>query len=141
MKITEALSTEHLVFHTQLNQLEASLGKASPEAVRAMVQLIGVPLEEHAHREEELLFPALEPFLGRQVGPLAVMDAEHNELRSLLGRIASGQTAPEPLARQFIETLRAHADKEDQVLFQMAERFLGAAKLEELGAASPIPNH
>lgn len=140
MKVTEGLSTEHRVFLTQLNRLEASLADAAlpAEAIRAMVKLIEEPLEEHAHLEEQFLFPALEPHLTRRAGPLAVMEAEHQELRRLLGHIAAAQLPLNPLTQQFIATLRAHIAKEDGILFPMAESFLGAGRLEELGTSYAV---
>jgi hemerythrin-like domain-containing protein len=101
----------------------------------------------HHGKEEALLFPALErkgvPPAG---GPLAVMLAEHEDGRALIARMAEAAGAFEKGAagagRRFAEAARTHAallrqhiEKENGVLFVLAERLLSAAEQAELAAA------
>lgn len=138
MKVTECLGIEHRIFLRQIERLEEAQRQGAPaQERRAMVALLAAALEEHADIEDEILFPALEPHLGRQAGPLAVMDLEHEEIRSLLSQMATALDDISPLVSQFIATARHHFAKEDQVLFPMAEQLLSQERLEELGRACP----
>lgn len=138
MKVTECLGIEHRVFLRQIDRLEEGQRRESSSAERrAMVALLAAALEEHAHIEDEILFPALEPHLGRQAGPLAVMDAEHEEIRHLLAEMALGDDDVDAMVSRFIDLAREHFAKEDQVLFPLAEQLLGEGKLTELARACP----
>lgn len=97
----------------------------------------------HHMKEEDALFPALiDCGLPRDGGPVAVMLAEHQEGRRLVrGMQASLDDAPtQPQAdsalrnqaRQFIALLRDHIDKENQVLFTMAESMIPPDTMNEL---------
>lgn len=93
----------------------------------------------HHGKEEGLLFPAMiEAGLPAQGGPLAVMLHEHEEGRALVAAMAK---ASEPTldsksffdaARDYSAHLRSHIDKENTVLFPMAEQILEPAVLKVL---------
>jgi regulator of cell morphogenesis and NO signaling len=74
--------------------------------------------------------------LGEQMGPLAVMRAEHAEIDGALGGAGTLEGADHVRATllHVLEVARQHFVKEDNVLFPMAERVVGAHKLEELNA-------
>ena len=134
MKITDCLTIEHQVFSDILGLIEEAMGNPDryPDAaLRAMVEALAVPLERHARTEEEVLFPALERYIERTTGPLAVMDAEHESIREALTAISSGQEIRSRTSR-LLATLRGHIHKENRVLFPMAEEFLGAEALSHL---------
>lgn len=91
----------------------------------------------HMRKEDEVLYPALEEFLPRDVGPLMVLRSEHGELASNFSRmqkagelLAAGAATPE-VAQKFLyylraiaRTMRDHIYKEQHVLFPMVSRFL-----------------
>lgn len=90
----------------------------------------------HHGKEEEVLFPALER-RGVKVagGPIGVMLLEHvtgrghvRELAEGLGRLRRGDGAAAAAildhAWGYGDRLRAHIDKENRVLFRMADRLL-----------------
>jgi regulator of cell morphogenesis and NO signaling len=92
---------------------------------------------QHFAIEEQALFPALARHLGRDQGPLAVMDAEHASFRELLSRLADAvrrddRAAQRTHALAVIDLLRAHIRKEDHVLFPMAARLLSDAEQAEV---------
>lgn len=107
------------------------------EDFRLIQDLFYRHLDKHIRKEEEVLFPALESFLPRDLGPLAVLRGEHEDVRELTRRV---QTAGELRARglagtearahlqQFgaglVRVLRDHIYKEDRILFPMVTRFL-----------------
>ena len=80
----------------------------------------------HHGKEEQHLFPALERHgIPREGGPIGVMLHEHEEGRALVRAIGQGddRQAAEAI-RAYVALLRAHIDKENGVLFPMAEHVL-----------------
>lgn len=87
----------------------------------------------HHGKEEDLLFPELEARgMPKDSGPIAVMLFEHRQGRALVAQMAealdgarAGETEPlarfENAARAYIQLLRGHIHKEDNVLFNMAD--------------------
>ena len=137
MLITDALLGEHGIFYLLFQDIEGAL--PTLESVAALTNRaapLSFSLEAHARLEDELLFTALEPHLGTQGGPLAVMRMEHDQIVNLLGRIESATDLEQgrALATQMIEVSRSHFQKEEQVLFRMARQFLGEEQLSALGA-------
>ena len=136
MKLTDALLGEHAVFYILFNQIEELAGvEGSMAQIRAANTVLAAIVESHAGIEEELLFPALEPHLGREGGPLAVMRAEHEEIARLLWRIEEAEHEPEAMAavEAALAQCREHFGKEEQVLFPMAIQFLDEDTLLRLG--------
>lgn len=91
----------------------------------------------HHGKEEQHLFPALArrgvPIDG---GPIGVMLAEHDEGRRLLGTMARGTDAEAVAAvRDYSALLRAHIDKENEVLFPMAASVLTEREQRDLAAS------
>ncbi len=137
MLITDALLGEHAVFHLMLGYIEQSLPSLdSLPNLQNRIAAFAFALEAHATLEDELLFTALEPHLGTQGGPLAVMRIEHAQITDLLGRVESTASIEEgrALAAQMIQITRGHFQKEEQVLFRLVRQFLGEEELSSLGA-------
>ncbi len=101
----------------------------------------------HHGKEEDVLFRTMaENGFPTHGGPLAVMLHEHAQGRALVGALrqlaeADGAWTPADLARlsetarAFAGVLGAHIQKEDGVLYPMAEQHLPPAALEAVGAA------
>lgn len=140
MRITDRFRGEHQVFVEQLGVLRSMLERGvSPEAFVAALQTLAAPLGRHAGREEEELFPAL---AGAGVeAPVRVLTDEHRLIDGWIGRIAAG-LAPDELRSVFAElesTLRGHIEREDEILFPLAERMLGDDRLIEMDAPAAVP--
>jgi len=102
--------------------------------------------DRHHHKEEDLLFPALERAgMPRNGGPVGVMLHEHEIGRGLMARMAEaasrwatgdaeGLSAFAIAAKEHAALLRSHIQKENQILFPMAERFLDAETKRDLAA-------
>ena len=99
----------------------------------------------HHGKEEKLLFAAMEEAgVPKEGGPLAVMLSEHDrgrqfieEMKNLLHSSEKGEpgflevfTTP---ALQYVNLLRSHIWKENNVLFPMAEKAVPADKLNLIG--------
>lgn len=98
----------------------------------------------HHGKEEELLFPALEAVgIRKEGGPIGVMLAEHEQGRQYVRGMKAGLAEYRAgaagagagfvrEARGYIGLLDQHIQKEDNVLFVMAERQLSKEKQDEL---------
>ncbi len=80
----------------------------------------------HHGKEEQHLFPALERHgLPRDGGPIGVMLFEHEEGRGLLRAMRQQDDRKTAEAiRQYARLLRAHIDKENNILFALAEHVI-----------------
>jgi hemerythrin-like domain-containing protein len=120
-------------------------------------------LLEHARKEDEALFPALERTLDPSHGPTAVMRAEHVDIAAqahlfrstvhqlehvehaairaggeALAALATGDGDAARIvavARELIALLEAHFGKEEEILFPMARQLLSAGELVEIARA------
>ncbi len=91
----------------------------------------------HHAKEEQHLFPVLERHgVPRDGGPIGTMLDEHEQGRALLREMASGddRRVAEAIGR-YAALLRAHIDKENEVLFRLAEQLLSDAEQSALVAA------
>ncbi|NGQ93958.1 hemerythrin domain-containing protein [Brevibacillus sp. SYP-B805] len=109
-------------------------------------------LDPHSEREEGTLFPLMAKYIGRQMGPIAVMEYEHELAKQNLktfGEAVAQVKEPVDAARakeiasyalQAYAVLTDHFMKEENVLFPMAENMLSAEEKEELSRALRQPD-
>jgi len=135
MKLTDALLGEHAVLYDLFNLTRETINNEDDiTALGSIVSVMERLLVAHAEAEEALLFPALQPHLG-EMGPLAVMHAEHEEIIRLLeaaGEASDAETIKSTISRLLSVTLD-HFHKEEQVLFGMARQFIDEEALTALG--------
>ena len=153
MRPTEVLITEHnavLIALQILEKVEDKLALDGANAFEHMDQLVdffgGFVDRCHHAKEEDVLFPELlRRGLPREGGPIAVMLAEHDagrrhirEMSIHLALLMSGDKNSLHGVREsssaYRDLLRAHIDKENNVLFPMADRLIPgdeAAKIIE----------
>jgi regulator of cell morphogenesis and NO signaling len=115
--------------------------------LKEMVDAFVQKLDPHSEREEGTLFPLMAKYIGRQVGPIAVMEYEHelakNNLKTFGEAVeqvkeqVDAERAKEiaSYALQAHSVLTDHFMKEENVLFPMAENMLSAEEKEELSRA------
>jgi len=151
MKPTQVLSEEHRVIEVMLDCLERlteqalEAGALDEEAARQAVDFIRNFADKcHHGKEEGKLFPALvAKGLPENSGPVAVMLREHEQgrtfVRGMNENIAAAahgdRRALESFAehaRGYINLLRAHIQKEDGVLFPLADEILTEAEQQSL---------
>lgn len=151
MKPTDVLKEEHAGIKVML----AILGRMA-DRLEAGQEVDAAHLEQavdfirtfadrcHHGKEEDHLFVEMEKAgIPQQGGPIAVMLAEHTTGRAYVKGLADAVTrygagdnaaAPDIVqnARNYIALLQAHIDKEDNILYPIADRSLTEAQQKEL---------
>ncbi len=154
MQATNVLRDEHQGILAMLDVVEAAayrvrLGEEVPADlfVRATEFFRNFADQCHHSKEEKELFPALVAHgIPNQGGPVGVMLAEHGEGRALIqrmgdaaGRFAQGDRSAVPALASstlsYVQLLRAHIQKEDRMLFPMADRVLSNGEQNTLYTA------
>ena len=136
MKITEALLAEHLVFHNLFDHIEvtAPLLKTLAE-IKSLAALMESMLKAHSDTEDELFIGPLEHCF-EQIGQSETFHAEHRRIEEKLAQVQKARTfeVAKAILLAAIAASREHFDKEERIVFPMAERVLKAKTLSELGA-------
>ncbi len=135
MRLTDALLGEHAVIYELFGYVRDTAASTNDvQELHSAISVLGRLLLSHAKVEEDLLFPRLEPHLG-QMGPLAVMREEHRGLHDLLkaSKQKTDASALKSVIDQLLELAYGHFQKEEGVLFAMAQQFLDEATLTALG--------
>ena len=154
MMPTDQLVKEHVSIQLMLDVLERVCSKlnagdkVSQKHLEQILEFIKVFADQcHHGKEEEFLFPVMEKVgIPRDGGPIGVMLAEHTEGRQYVKELGEAieryglgdHTAVHAIvgsARKYIELLNAHIEKENGILFPMAEEHLPERKKMELLAA------
>jgi hemerythrin-like domain-containing protein len=135
MKITEALLSEHLVFHNMFDYLETALPRLKTLAeVKALAALMESLLKAHSDTEDDLFLGPLDHCF-EQIGQRDGFLEEHREIDDSLRTLR--QVKDFKKARQLllgaVMYSRKHFDKEERIVFPMAERVLNAKTLSDLG--------
>jgi len=151
MKATEVLMEEHRVIERVLATLEAAADRLEAgQAVRPEFFIDAASFVKgfadgcHHMKEEGVLFPAMaEGGVPVQGGPIGVMLVEHEmgrtytqAMRKAAERMQQGdETARIDLvnnARKYVALLHQHIQKEDNILFPMADRVILAGQQEKV---------
>ncbi|RMD97931.1 MAG: hemerythrin [Deltaproteobacteria bacterium] len=151
MKATEILTAEHHVIEAVLRVLRRIVeettqkGSLDEGAAQEAIDFFR-NFADHCHhsKEEERLFPAMEAHgFPRQAGPIAVMLHEHVMGRECVKGMAESlhgaatgdpqrRSAFQQHAQAFIDLLHAHIEKENSILFRMADQALSETAKAEL---------
>jgi hemerythrin-like domain-containing protein len=148
---TEQLKKEHAAIETMLKILDAICsqlragGKVEPEHLDRIVEFFRIFADQcHHGKEEEIFFPALEMAgIPKEGGPIGVMLGEHDRMRGLMHGLAGmadryragEENAGDGIvlyASDYVVTLRGHIEKENNVLFKMAEMHLSPDEEKEI---------
>jgi len=126
----------------------AAGAQVEPEILAQLVEFFRLFADRcHHGKEEELLFPLLErKGLLRAGGPIGVMLDEHTQGRAQMQRMTAaaeayrngdanaGQRWASAMNR-YATLLRQHIDKENHILFELADRLMTSAEQAEMVAA------
>jgi len=146
----EELMGEHRLIERVLDAMEARLNEARSAGFpaeffeQALDFFVNFADGRHHYKEEQALFPVLrEKGVPVEGGPIGVMLHEHEQGRACLKGIreslpaarAGSADAVEAIfayAAEYVQMLRRHIWKEDNVLFRMASQMLTSAEVEGL---------
>jgi len=151
MMIIEQLKEEHQAISLMLKIMGAVCKKledgedVSKDDLNDMVKFIKEFADKSHHlKEEDLLFPAMEEVgIPREGGPIGVMLTEHTMGRDFVKGLSNGieeySNGNTDAAKQIIENARNyasllsnHINKEDNILYPMAEMHISKEKQDEL---------
>ncbi len=145
-----SLRSDHEIVRGVLNNLEGYLkkiGASSSDSLRKnlinqlneITAFIDKDLEIHFKKEEEALFPVLGNYIGLETGPIHVMLIEHKHSRELSKdfkksikdyQAGGNYKTVVSAGGSFASLLSEHIDKEDHILFNMADMHLTADEKE-----------
>ncbi|MFE8703568.1 hemerythrin domain-containing protein [Cytobacillus sp. FJAT-54145] len=145
------LKEEHPSLLKQLENLLFTCNRidANDEREEAFTSLIDQvkaffhELEPHSEREEGVLFPMMETYIGKEMGPIAVMEYEHDQAKECIGTFLKATNNKSEFTNEEIikyshviknayYILVDHFAKEENILFPMAEKLLKVEEKEDL---------
>ncbi|TCJ01392.1 hemerythrin domain-containing protein [Cytobacillus praedii] len=151
----QQLKDEHVLLREEMNHFyeitEEIEFESGPVVIQEFARLyeriqdFNSKLKAHSKKEDDWLFPMMASRLGEKDKTIEVMEFEHEKaeqhLREFLTEAEqAGSTIDEDEAQaiavyavQAYATLIQHFDREEKVLFPLAEEILSAAEKEELG--------
>ncbi|MBI2216860.1 MAG: hemerythrin domain-containing protein [Candidatus Rokubacteria bacterium] len=129
---TETLRHEHVLILRALDVAEAAaatLERGDDPGDAFWTGLVGwlrgFADRNHHGKEEQALFPAMQKAgVPSEGGPIGVMLAEHVDGRAFIRAMELGGRQRAGAARGYVRLLRAHIEKENEVLFRIAEAVL-----------------
>ncbi len=151
----QTLKNEHIPLRKQMEELleEATQIVSTVDVQRVkgdlgelrikVVKFVG-EIDPHSEIEEGVLFPLVANYIGREVGPIAVMEYEHDQakkhLKTFLNQtltldLDTIQEEYKGIAENVIQAtniLFEHFMKEENVLFPLAENMLTLEEKNEL---------
>src|SRR5215468_7762511 len=147
-KATELLSDEHRVIERVLAVLQKLTTKPVEKSLdcwrKTLDFFVHFADQCHHFKEEQVLFPAMEAHgIPSDGGPVGMMLTEHEEgrgyVRAMLSAITlcerKNEAAKEVLvdkATAYLRLLREHIQKEDEVLFRLADDVIPADEQQKL---------
>jgi len=135
MKITDVLRAEHAVFHNLFDHIETVLPRTRTLAeVKSLATVVETLLAPHAKTEDDLFMEPLEHCFD-QIGQQETFHDEHEQIDAELAKVHKARevkTAKKILLGA-VTASRKHFDKEERIVFPLAERILKAKTLSELG--------
>jgi len=135
MKITDVLRAEHAVFHNLFDHIEAVLPRTRTAAeVKSLATVAQTLLAPHTKTEDDLFMDPLEHCFD-QIGQQETFHDEHELIEAELAKVHKARTLKSARAILLgaVTASRKHFDKEERIVFPLAERILKAKTLSELG--------
>jgi len=134
------LHLEHAGIDEALERLIEAFATGDHEVARAAFRDFDVRLSAHLALEDEVLLPA---FATVDIDEAAAIAADHRAIRAKVDELAIGSDlhlVKLPAIRRLAEDLRAHAEREDELLYPWAERHFDDSQELPTSAESPPPS-
>ena len=131
MQISNYMTDEHRACDVAFADVEKAVSNADFDAAQASFENFMLDTLKHFRKEEEVLFPSFEQASGSTMGPTQVMRMEHDQVRGLFDKMKSALDAKDKdeffsVADTLMILLQQHNMKEEQMLYTMCDRSLGA---------------
>jgi len=123
------LRVEHVEINEALERLIGAFETGDQEVARSAFRDFDQRLMAHLKMEDELLLPE---FAGIDPAEAELIAADHRAIRAKIDELAIGSDlhlTRLPAIRQLAEVLRAHAQREDEVLYRWVDRSFGDQQL------------
>ncbi|MDS4028169.1 MAG: hemerythrin domain-containing protein [Candidatus Contendobacter sp.] len=129
--LTQFLVDDHHRCDACFAAAEEKAQTGDPAGCHQRFQQFRAAMEHHFRQEETVLFPAFEQATGNTLGPTRVMRLEHQQMRqtwSEMEQTLAGGDLDEFLgqAETLLILMQQHNIKEEQMLYPMCDRVLGA---------------
>lgn len=137
MKITEALQAEHFVFHNLFDYLEKTVpGLQNLIEIKALANLLESLHEAHSRIEDQLILEPLAHCIDN-IAQAENFEAEHKEIDESMAGVLRAETVDEArvLLLRTVHWCRKHFDREERIIFPLAEQWLKEKNLTDLGDA------
>jgi len=135
MKITDVLRAEHAVFHNLFDHIEAVLPRTRtlPE-IKSLATIMEKLTGPHSRTEDELFIDPLEHCFD-QIGQKETFHHEHKVIEDTMEKVhqARDLKSAKTLLLGAVTASRKHFEKEERIVFPLAERILKAKTLGDLG--------
>ncbi len=123
----DALRKEHDKVLKILDSLESSLNKKDIKQSKKTINLLQKEFNKHSlNKEEKVLFLEIEKFMPRDGGPTGMMIIEHQDLTESIESFKQTDNFENlnEIGNHIVNLLREHIDKENNMLFMMADMHL-----------------
>jgi len=127
---TDILRKEHERVLEVLDKLKEDMGNKDTRSMTKNIAVLEKEFDKHSlNKEEKALFPEIEKFIPREGGPTGMMIMEHKELVGLIKDFKENLKVKDfeklnEIGNNILFILRPHIDKENNVLFMMADMHL-----------------
>ncbi len=127
---TDLLRKEHDRVLETLDKLGKDLKNKGIELLKEDIAILEKEFDRHSlNKEEKALFPEIEKFIPRNGGPTGIMVMEHKEVVGLIRKFKENIKAKNfeklnEIGNNIFSILRPHIDKENNILFVMADMHL-----------------
>ncbi|WP_313799024.1 hemerythrin domain-containing protein [Cytobacillus sp.] len=150
----QQLKDEHVSLREEMNHIYEIIEEIEFESGSAVIQEFArlyerildfnIKLKSHSTKEDDWLFPMMASHLGENDKTIEVMEFEHEKAEQHLRDFLTEAEQARPIvdedeaqaiavyAVQAYATLIQHFDREEKVLFPLAEKILSAGEKEEL---------
>lgn len=135
MKITDVLRIEHAVFHDLFDHMEILAPQARTlSEVKALAALVDKVMAPHTKTEDDVFIEPLEHCFD-QIGQNETFHAEHRQIEEALASVQEARSvrSAKRILMAAIASSRRHFEKEERIVFPLAEQILKPESMEELG--------
>src|SRR3989338_10703562 len=128
---TDILRKEHEIVLEILDKIEEGMKNKDIKSMACNIAILDKEFDKHSlNKEEKALFPEIEKFIPRDGGPTGVMVMEHKELVELIKSFKENLKIKDfeklnEIGNNILSILRPHIDKENNMLYMMADMHLG----------------